>query len=42
VTIFWALFALAFVALFVWVELRRSGRFWGDDNPRRRNPRRRP
>jgi hypothetical protein len=40
VTIFWAIFALVFVAIFFWVESRRSGRFWGLDNPRHR--RRRP
>lgn len=44
--LFWALLALAFVALIIWTESRRSGRFWGIDNPRRhrlddryRNPR---
>ena len=34
--LFWALIALAFVGLFIWVETRRSGRFWGVDNPRKR------
>ena len=38
----WALIALAFVALFVWVEMRRSGSFWGLENPRRRDRRRDP
>jgi hypothetical protein len=37
-SVFWAILALAFVALFIWVESRRSGRFWGIDNPRRRRP----
>lgn len=35
-SVFWVIVALAFVALFIWVESRRSGRFWGIDNPRRR------